>query len=277
MKKVMQIALLLIMFFFTTVVLSGEIDEDPLKKLFAISGIDKQIAEIPGMIQMEIEGVTRQGSPIPDNGYEKLLGVIGSTFQVTEILSTISTEVKKNITEPAINKLLLWYESDSGRMLTQAEENAATPQGYQEMTDSAESLLADEKRVKFAKKLDNLIKATDMAMQIHENTTAAVFMAISTVLNPSQELNMKDFKAEMSAQAVQLRTDIEQITILSFVYSYKDIEMTILEKYYKFLEQPDTRKFNESVMNGIKTAFNQSIEKMVHSLVATFSKQEKKS
>ncbi len=276
MKKVIQGASILIMIFILSIVWAEEIAEDSLDKLMALSGLNKQIAEFPGLVQVGVEQARQQGSPISDAEFGEMQRSIESAFQPSEILSTIGIEIKNNISELEAKDLLAWYESDLGRMITKAEENASTPAAYQEMIKEAQSLLADEKRVKFAKKIDSLLNVTDMTMQLQENTGVAVFTAISTVMNPGQSVNIEAFKAQMSAQEQQMRANIEQLVIISLVYSYKDIDMASIEKYVKFFERPNTKKFNDSVIKGMKYAFNQSIDKMAKSLAVVFKKYDKK-
>ncbi len=276
MKKVIQGASLLMMLFFTSIVLAGEISEGSLDKLQALSGLDKQVAELPGMVRAGVEQARQQGSPIPDAEFNEVMSSIVSAFQPSVILSTIGMEIKNNISESEAKDLLAWYESDLGRRITKAEENASTPAAYQEMIKNAQILLADEKRVESAKKLDSLLNATGMAMQLQENAGVAVFTAISTVKNPGQPVNMEAFMAQMTAQEPQIRANIEQLVVLSFVYSYKDIDIASIEKYIIFLERPNTKKFNDSVLKGMKYAFNQSVEIMAKSLAVVFNKYDKK-
>jgi hypothetical protein len=276
MKILTKGASLLILLFFTNFAFSGEITEDSLNKLMALSGLDKQISELPGIIQAELEQAKQQGTPIPDTEFNEVKSSIVRAFEPSVILSTIGLEIKKNIPEQEAKDLLAWYESDLGRQITKAEEDASTHVAYQEMIKNAQALLADEKRVESAKKIDRLIDATGMAMQLQENAGLAVFTAISTAMNPGQSVNTEDFKALMSAQEQQVRANVEQFVLLSFVYSYRDIDMASLDKYISFLERPNTKKFNDSVIKGLTHALNKSIDGMAKSLAVVFKNNENK-
>ena len=276
MKKYIQVASLLIMISIPSLVWSGDISKESLDRIMALSGLNKQVAEFPGMVGAGVEQARQQGSAIPDAEFSEMQRAIESAFQASEILSAISREVKISTSEAGAKELLAWYESDLGRKITIAEEKATTPAAYQEMIREAQSLLADEERVKYAKKLDSLLSSTDMAMQLQETTGLAVFTAMSTAMNPDQPVNVEAFKAQMSAQAQQLRANIEQLVIVSYVYSYKHIDTESIEKYVKFLEQPNTKRFNYSVIKGTKYALDQSIRKMANSMAAIFKKHAEK-
>ncbi|MBI5206077.1 MAG: DUF2059 domain-containing protein [Nitrospirae bacterium] len=275
MKKVAQGVSLLVIFA-TSMAWAGEINSDSLNRLMTLSGLHKQVAEFPGMVRAGVEQAKQQGSPIPDAEFDKITRSIESAFQPSEILSTIGIELKNSISESEAKGLLAWYESDLGRKITKAEEDASTPAAYQKMIKEAQSLLVDKKRVEIAKKLDGLLNSTDMVMQIQENAGIAVFTAISKAMNPDQPVHIEAFKSQMLAQKQQMRANIEQLVIVTYVYSYKDIDIDSLKKYVEFNERPNTRRFNNSVIKGMKHALNKAIDKMATSLAVTFKKQTQK-
>lgn len=272
MKKVAQVVLMLVIIFATSIVWSGEISSDSLNRLMTLSGLRKQVAEFPGMFRAGMEQAQQQGSQIPDAEFDEMIKSINGAFQPSEILNTIGIEVKKSISESEARDLIAWYESDLGREITKAEEDASTPDAYQEMISEAQSLLADEKRVELAKKLESLINNVDMTMCLQEEVGIAVFTAISKVVNPNQPVPIEAFKSQTLAQEQQMRANIEQLIILSIVYSHKNIDIDNLEKYIKFNGRPHTKHFNDSVIKGMKYALSKSINKMATSLAVTFKK-----
>lgn len=277
MKKGLQrAALLLIIMFIPSLVWAGDIAGDSTAKLMALSGLNKQVGEFPGMVRAGMEQANRQGSPMPDAEFKEMQKSIEDSFQPSEILSTIAKEIKKNISDSEAQDLLAWYESDLGKRITKAEEDASTPAAYQEMIREAQSLLANENRVNQAKMIDNLVNATDMTMQLQENTGVAVLTAISMVMKQEQQVNIDAFKAQMSAREQQIRAQLEQYVVVTFLYCYKDIDTASIDKYINFLERSNTRKFNDSVIKGMKSALNKSVDKMAKSLAVVFKKYNEK-
>ncbi|MBU0996273.1 MAG: hypothetical protein KJ737_27560 [Proteobacteria bacterium] len=272
MKKPIQWLIWPMVLVFAGIVCAGDLTDRSFEKLMDLSGLNQQMVEIPGMIVAGIGQARKQGPPISDKEFEEMQGVIKGAFQSSEILKTIGKEIKNNLSESEVKELLVWYESDLGIMITKSEKEASTPFAYQEMFRDAGMLLADEKRVTIAKKIDKLVNSTDMALQLQNNTGIAIFSAISTVMNPGQPTNLDVFKAQMAAQENQMRAEMEQIIILSSVYSYQNIEIDQMEKYIQFLERPHTIKFNNSVIKGMKTALNRSIDKLATSLAVVFKK-----
>ncbi|MBN1981577.1 MAG: DUF2059 domain-containing protein [Chitinivibrionales bacterium] len=256
---------------------AGEISTSSLEKLMVLSGISKQFAEYPEMVKAGAEQSRKGKSAISDANFKTLLKAIDKCFMPEEILGTISREIKNTVSESDAQELLSWYESDLGRTITQAEENASTPEAFQEMVQRAQILLADEQRVRFAEKLDGILKATEMMMQLQENSALAAFTAVSKVMNPEQSIDRETFSATMSLQIQRMRESVGQVVILSFVYNYRNIELSSLEKYIQFLENPPTRNFNDSVKKGMNSALRQSNNKLANELAVALKKNVKKS
>ena len=61
----------------------------------ALSGLNKQAAQIPGLIQASVAQARQQGAAIPNSEFSEVQKSIGSVFSTSEFLSTIGSEIKK--------------------------------------------------------------------------------------------------------------------------------------------------------------------------------------
>lgn len=267
------------MLFSASFVLASDLSDQSLNKLLALSGMNKQISALPEMVKAGAEQAKQQATAaqkkplMSDAEFSELKTAMADAFEPSAIIRSAGAEIKSNVSESDAKEMIVWFESDLGRKITKAEEGATTPAGYQEMMKSAQSPLSDEKRVKFAQKLDKLLNATDTAMKFRERTATAVFIAISTAMHPNQPVNIEGFKSQLSAAIQKGRGNVEQLIILSFVYSYKDIDMDSLEKYGQFLERSATKRFDDSGRKGMMAAMDQSVDRMAKSTAALFKKR----
>lgn len=276
MNKVIRGGVLLLTLLIVNNVSAGTVSENSLNKIMALSGLNKQVAQFPAMVGAGMAQARQQGSAIPDAEFSEMLKSVKSAFEPSAFLKVISKEIKSNLSESDAKNLLVWYKSSLGRKITKAEEAASTPAGYQQMIKEAQSLLANTKRVGLAKEIDSLINMTDMSMQLQEDSGIAVYTAISSVKNPGKPVNVKPYVDQVSAQKQQMRAQVEQLVLLSFVYGYKDLDIASIKKYISFLKEPNTKKFNDSVIKSMTIAFNLAINKMAKSLAMTFKKNTNK-
>lgn len=272
MNKVIQSGTLLLILLISNITWAGTLSENSLSKLMDLSGLNKQAAQIPALIEAGVAQARKQGAAIPDAEFAEVQKSIRSAFSTSEFLSTLGSEIKKKVSEDDAKKLFTWYTSSLGRRITQAEENASTPAAYQKMMQEVQSLLADKERLMLANEIDSLLDVSGMTMNIQENTGVAVYTAIVSAMNPGKPVNVKPYMDQMAAQKQQMSANIKQLVLVSFIYSYKNIKIANLKKYISFLKNPSTKRLNDSAIKGMVNAFNQSTTRMAKSLAVTFKK-----
>lgn len=268
---------LVTIFFFVASLSHAEVSDESINKLLDLSGLSMQVEQFPGLIKAGMEQAKKQGTPIPNAEYSSMVKSANESILPSEIIGGIRVSLKKSINEKEAQKLLAWYESDLGKEITQAEESASTPEAYQQMMQSAQSLLDNSERVEFANRLDVLLGATDMTMDIQKYSGIAVYSAIFTAMQPDTPLNIEPFKAQMDAANAKTRAAIKQMITISFVYSYKNIESENLKKYEMFLNDATTMKFNKTIMDSMSRELESSVSKWADVLAQIFKSKKQQS
>jgi len=276
MKKTIQFVTLILLTVINSAVFAAAVSDTSVTKLLSVSGLNKQLEQLPGTVRAGIMQARQRSTNIPDTVFTQMADIVANSFHRDNLSKAIRAELKKNISESDAKSLFSWYESDAGKKLTKLEEASSTPEAYQTMFKDAQSLLGDEKKVAVAKRIEKATKSVDMAMQLQTNTGAAVYTAILTAADPTKPVDLEPFRAKFVQQEPQIRTRLEQLIILSLVFSYKDADAATMDKYVAFLEKPGTQKFNASIMKGMNQAINDSIDTMVKDLAVLFKSNMKK-
>lgn len=232
-----------------------------LDRVLRLSGLTKQVGEFPGLVKAGfIQGI-QQGAPLPENEVELILDSADRAIVPSTILDEIRGSLKYSLSEREIQTLLKWYESEIGKRITAAEEEASTPEAYELMINSAQEMLEDSERVEVAARLDELLGATDMTMDIQKMSGLAVYSAIMTAMAPEQELNPEAFQSQMAEMEPQMRENVRQLVLVSFIYSYQQIDDDSLAEYEAFLNLPVSQKFNSAVVTGLNRGFTQAVSR----------------
>ena len=278
MKRIAIGFLVLTLVFWAGITCAGDITDASVDKLISLSGLNKQIAELPGMVRMGIEQAAQQdGVSEPDEEFEKFVKSVENAFQPADVLSAVAMEIGNNLSESESNGLITWFESDLGKRIAKADLEASTPDGMQKIMREAQSILADEERMGLSRRQMASSNVVDMLLQLQEQTGLAVITTISKINNPDKPVNVEAFKARLSAQQQQMRGAIEQQLAMMNASSYKNIDINSLEKYTEFLELPTTKKFNNSVLKGMMNGFAKCNEKMVKVLEDLVEEKKKAS
>ncbi|PLX97550.1 MAG: hypothetical protein C0622_12810 [Desulfuromonas sp.] len=273
MKKILFYLTIVAFLFTCNVSIAAPVTANTVEKILNLSGINKQLTELPKMIKHGLDQARQQNPSITESDLAGMKKVIDEAFIPDEFIHAIGSEISANLSENEANQLVTWFESSMGREITSAEVEATTPGAFQNMLAEAQTLFSDTTRVSIVQKIDNLLGATDMSVQIQLDTAIAVFTSLTSSLGETQGALVETFKAQLEAQKEQMRKNTEQLTLLTFLYYYKDIDPKTLNEYVNFLGNPNTLKFSDCVKTGTKTAFDKSTKTMAKSLDTLFSNQ----
>jgi len=239
-----------------------------------LSGVSKEMSGLPDTIKAGMQQSRQRGAPLTEEQYTTIEKAIVVAFDPKKITKTISKKVKSDLTASEAKKLLAWYKSDLGRKITKAEDDAASNEAYKDMLNQAEALLADEERVKLAKRIDEIVNVTGVMLTLQKNTATTIYTSLSKAMNPGKKVDLEAFESRFAAQKSQMRQQLAQYTRLSLVYKYRNVSVSDVEKYTEFLQKPYAKKFNDSVIDGIRDGLDDSINVMASSLSKTFTAQK---
>ncbi len=280
MKKISLIASIALMVCAASLSWAEEISQGSLDKLITLSGVTKEVSHFPELLQLGLnqarQQAKQQNSPMSDGDFAEIKSAMAKGFQAADIVRAISGEVKGSVSEADAKAILAWLESDLGRKITKAEDDASDPAVYQKMAKSVDKLMADKERMQFAERLVKVLNSTEKMLEVQENLGVAMVVAMSTASNPAQPVKAADIKAKIAPMLEQQRPTLEQSLLLSYVYTYRDIDMASLDKYVAFLEQPSSKRFHDSVMKGMSAGLEQAGTKVGTTLAASLAKKHPK-
>lgn len=249
--------------------------EESINKLLKYSGLTAQIQQYPDQIKAGFMQAQQQGTPISTEELNALITSVDEHILPSEIIGEIRLELQKKLSEEEAQHLLKWFKSPIGKEITKAEEAASDPDVQAQIMQQSATLMNDKERVELAKSLDNLVGATDTTMGIYEYSSIAVFSALMTAMQPNTPLNVAPLRAQMSANAAQTRAEIENLIMLTYTFTYKDISITNLKKYEAFLSEPTATKLSRTLSFSMKQAMENSISNWAASLAQLFKQKSK--
>lgn len=283
MKRMIMVAAFLMAAISAGVCSASEISDASLHKLLVLSGVDKQVRQFPPLLRMGMEQARQQLAkqaaaahkkpPLTDAYINDLENAATRAFEPDGILQAVTKQIRRSISEEDARKMLVWFNSGTGKRINKAEEDASTPAAYRQMASMAKTLLADKPRVQFARELDELLHLTDTTMRLQENTSAAMYVAFSTANHPDQPVHVEAFRQKLEAALKPMRPKLVQVTILSSVYTYRNIDMASLNKYLAFLKTKRSLRFNDSLTAGMEAGVGQSLGKLATAIVGMAKKK----
>ncbi len=244
-----------------------------IDKILRLSGLEKQIAGFSDLFKAGMEQARQEKTSIPEDMFLTMTNTIDKYIVSSDILEEIGSSLKKSLDKKDIEHLMAWYESDLGKKITVAEEQAATPEAYMEVSKSVQALMGDRERVAFSKRIDKFFGATDMAMKLQEYSSMTSYTAMMTALYPDRPLDLDKFKAQMALYSARTRSHMELVITSTMVYSYKNIDLESLKKYESFIKDSKSAKFNKIAMESMFRGLEKSISKWTEAFAAIVKKR----
>lgn len=226
--------------------------ENSVEDLINLSGIAKQIMELPEFVKVGVE----QGDPLPESDLALILKSADKSISPSIVLNEITKSVHLVLNDEEVEQLLEWYESGLGRKITQAEEKAFTLEASQEVVKEAEQLMEDKKRLEAAKRIDALVGSTDSVVDIQQFARIAVGFAVMTAKKTDEKPDLEKLKAQLVEREPDMTENVQQMVALTLAYAYQSIKEDDLAKYEAFLKTPAMQKFKDAVMKGMNSGLD---------------------
>lgn len=272
----LQLMFLTVCFFlFSTIVMASDLSAVSIDRLLKVSGLTKQTSELPGLFKASLEPMMQQNIPLTPDDFREIEIIIGKTVLPEEILTEIRTRLAADLSDLEVQRLLSWYESDLGRKITEAEEKSSTPEAIQATLGQTIEADSDRKRIALVQKIEAIINSADKAMEMQKKTALAFFRVITIAISPFEEVDTKGFEANLDAQNSNMRTQVNELVIKTFLYAFRDFEINDLEKYSAFLERPESVKFTISASEALLQGIDNCLGKMPPLVRVTFKTLKK--
>ena len=231
-----------------------------IQSLYVKSGIDKQVRQLPLLIQSSVVQAFEKDDRIndlPRHTKTAISGSVQESFSPERIKKTIIKEVTATMTVKDLNMVLKWLDSPLGKKCTRLENAASTPEtlsGVKKFAARLKQAPPAAKRLDILRRLDAAVKATETNVEIAMNTQLAVAYAIVKSLPEEQQRSITDIAAQLEKNRPQIEAVMKSQTLLFALYTYRDLTNAELEKYIRFAACPAGIKYHGATISGFKKA-----------------------
>ena len=176
------------------------------------------------------------------------------------MLETIKEHINSHMTSSELDSVLAWFDSDLGRKINKAEEDASSAEAYsqaRQVSAGLQSQPQDPLR-------KQLISEIDRASHLSEVTTG---MKMSMIINmtearPSASSNRDSYKEEMISQIKDRRGLIQENTtrevMARLLFAYRSMSDNELKQYLNFLNSEAGKKYADTIAEALLSAVENS-------------------
>jgi hypothetical protein len=246
----------------------SSVDSDPqnqkdalVQELYIKSGLQKQFEQLPLALQAAFDqGVLKddQVRKLPGNLVSAMRTLAREAFAPESMKAALFKEQKEKLTVQEMKQVLGWLDSPLGKKCTRMEEAASTPEAFVEMEQYAARMQASPPpadRLRVLQKLDTAVKATETGVEIAVSTQVALALAVISTLPLERQRSIDDIVREIEKSRPLVEGTVRAGTLVSLLYTYRDLSDAEIQRYIDFAVSPVGSKFQSVCMTALKKAF----------------------
>lgn len=239
-----------------------------IQTLMKASGMTQQLEHIPALIKAGVEQAAGEGA----NNAEKVqfLKGISGAFDAKQLVASVQQKISQNVNNQEASKLLKWYQSSAGKKIADEEVKALAQMGnYEQATQTIAKLKDLKDRTALATAMEKVVKSTEFTMAIQEY---AAYAGVKAAMPTASQEQLKPIMDMIKGQLQQSNSGARKALINSTVFAHRNIPLPELKKYLSFLEQPLTRKFYGSAMDGTEMGLQKGIDRWMQDISKNLKK-----
>lgn len=205
--------------------------------------------------------------------YKSLRNILADSYKVEKLQSDLTGMLQKHYDEKRFQQWLSQLQSPLFKKMIQLEERASTDAAFEGMMAYAQTLdkqPPSTEREALIKRLDKATSGTDLALKGQLSVLRAFLTAINPTLPENKQLNPVAMEHILSSTRSQLEPLLQEIALLTHLYTYRSISDKELEEYIKIYESNLGVWFSElhqrAVSNALSTAATRATTQIVQHL-----------
>ena len=231
-------------------------------QLMKMSGLEEQLNQIKEHV---FTNLNEEKETVPEDLYEAITQAMAEAYEGKKMQEIVSARLSANLNIEEMRGILNWLQSGLGRKITGLEEDASTPEAFEAMQTYTRQLQTSPptpQRLELSQRLDHATNATTMAVDIILLTAYGVAAALDTIMPEDQRTDLDMLREEIESQRQELTPFIQQMTIASFLFTYRTLGDAEIERYIAFCESDLGKRYNLVVGAAFMNAMLEATETM---------------
>ncbi len=234
------------------------------EELYVTSGLEMQVQQLAPAINAGIQQSLQKG---PDSGGKKekfskrLQSAVTQVYGAEPLKRVMLEHLTKHLNKATTNAALAWLRSDLGRKVTQMEIVAMSVKGQQEATayyQTLEKSPPEDTRVDLVAELVLATKASEVGTDTAINIQAAIIAALLSQAPKSEDTSLAMIKGHLEKQRDKIGESVAQQSIMSFLYTYRDLSDKELGQYIKFANSKAGQAYHDTFSASLNLALTQA-------------------
>lgn len=231
-------------------------------KLLQQSGLDGLINQYPEIVKTSLRQKIK-GAGVPSVMTEAFNQRIDGAFDQVEIKGLVTKRIAESLSTEDMKSVLDWYGSPIGQKIQAAELSEMTEQEYARLDSQLDQLFmqysgTDREDLFIA--FDSATRATESMLDSAVAVELAMAATLTSVFKGPDLPDFTELRNIVERRRGALRGHIGQQVYLNYLYTYRDLTDSELERYIAFARSELGNRFVEVVNSAVYTVLSERSE-----------------
>ncbi|MCB1924954.1 MAG: DUF2059 domain-containing protein [Gammaproteobacteria bacterium] len=162
------------------------------------------------------------------------------------------------------DETIAWLDSPLGQRIT-ALENASTTTAYAEGLAAYAANLADQppaqRRLALLGQLDQAANVSESSVQIVLHMQLALALAVAETLPEQERPTAAQLLQQLESERPAIEQQLRQYSLLSLLFTYRDVADDELEQYIGFLMSPPGAAYQAAALRGLDVTLTRAVRR----------------
>lgn len=225
-----------------------------------VSGMTAQLSQTPQSVIAGLdEAVARNGTQVNAELLAGLRASISEVYAADRVIAAIRAQLLKTADPAALRKTLDFYKTPLALKVTELEIAVSTVEAMTEIQRYAGTLQQNPpapERLKLVGELDRVIRASESGLDLMTGTARGMMSATRRILPKDKQLDAKQMAKMLADVRARNRPGMQQMTLVSFLYTYRSLTDSELSQYIAFWSSPAGKVTGAKTSGAINAAFD---------------------
>ena len=265
-------SLLLCCCLFFTVAVPAEEKDAQLDEIFALSGIDETLQQIPLLINATFDNLASQEGNDP-RVLAEMKDIMANVMSPDKLRGSTMEHLQASLSRKEIKKIHAQLKSPFAQRMSALEKEAGQP-------DSAENIMAfaqmlekqppTDQRINLITELVRASNAVESSLTMRTEFFRGFMEATSQLAPPDKRISSEQIDEKISSMRRQLLEPVAQEIILTYFYLYRSLSDSEIENYIAMYHEPEMAHFNDEMNIAMATAFRHAGNDLMQALTTAY-------
>ena len=236
---------------------------EAMRELYGISHLAAKVASTAELVS---QGLAQQRGRVAPGNLEAALRSVRRAYDAGALEEAVLASLEARYDaryEPAARA---WLQSPRGRRITRLEADSSTPEAANALQEFALALKktpASPERAAAARRLDGALKTTEFTVELAVAASIGIAIALDATLPAERRSNREEMRARIESRREKFRSMFRPMSVVSFLYTYRDLSQEEIDAYLEFAETDAGRWYTDATTGAfleVMTAASLGIE-----------------